>query len=155
MGVTQEFRDFIQRGNIVDLAIGIIIGTVFAALVGSLVADIIMPPVGLAVGGIDFAELFLILEEGSPPPPYLTLAAAREAGAVTINYGLFINAVITFLIVGLAAFFIVRTVNRLRKPEAPPPPPPPTATCPFCLESIPLEASRCRYCTSYVKEEPA
>ncbi len=154
MGIMKEFRDFMQRGNIVDLAIGIIIGTVFAALVGSLVADIIMPPVGRAVGGIDFAELFVILEEGSPPPPYTTLDAAREAGAVTINYGLFINALVTFLIVGLIAFFIVRTVNRLKRPEAPQAPPP-TATCPFCLESIPLKASRCRHCTSYVKETPA
>ncbi|HEU4525894.1 MAG TPA: large-conductance mechanosensitive channel protein MscL [Gemmatimonadales bacterium] len=146
----KEFKDFAMRGNVLDLAVGIIIGGAFGTIVKSLVDDVIMPPVGLALGNVDFADLFLLLKAGSKAaPPYATLAEAQAAGAVTINYGLFVNAVITFLIVAFAVFMLVRAANRLRPPEAPAAPT--TRECPFCRMAIPTGATRCPQCTSELR----
>ena len=128
----KEFKEFAVKGNVLDMAVGIIIGAAFGTIVKSLVDDVLMPPIGLLLGGVDFTDLFLTLKTGSIAGPYATLAAAREAGAVTINYGVFINGLISFLIVAFAVFMIVRSFNKLKKaeeaaPAAPPPPPEPTA----------------------------
>jgi large conductance mechanosensitive channel len=131
-----------MRGNVLDLAVAVIIGAAFGAIVKSLVDDIIMPPIGLLLGGVDFSNLFINLSGGSYP----TLAAAKEAGAATINYGVFLNNVITFLIVAFAVFMVVRAVNRMRRPA--PAPAVTTKECPFCASSIPLKATRCPACTS-------
>jgi large conductance mechanosensitive channel len=144
----QEFKAFVMRGNVLDLAVGVIIGAAFGAVVKSLVDDVIMPPIGVATGGIDFSDKFILLKAGAPPPPYASAAAAKEAGAVTLNYGAFLNNVITFLIVALAVFVLVRAVNRLY--ARPAPPTPNTRPCPFCTMTIPLAASRCPNCTSEV-----
>ena len=138
----KEFRAFLMRGNVVDLAVGIIIGGAFGTIVNSLVNDVIMPPIGLALGKVDFSNLFLLLHGGSKaPPPYASVAEAKAAGAVTINYGLFINSLISFLIVGFAVFLIVRGVNRLQRPSAAATPT--TKPCPACTLAIPLLAKRC------------
>ena len=146
----KEFKDFAMRGNVLDLGVGIIIGGAFGTIVKSLVDDVIMPPVGLALGNVDFADLFLLLKAGSKAaPPYATLAEAQAAGAVTINYGLFVNAVITFLIVAFAVFMLVRAANRLRPQEAPAAPT--TRECPYCRMAIPTGATRCPQCTSELR----
>ncbi len=143
----QDFKAFIMRGNVMDLAVGVIIGAAFGALVKSLVDDVIMPPIGLALGNVDFSSLYLLLKAGpKAPPPYASLADARAAGAVTLNYGVFLNTVITFFIVALAVFLLVRAVNRLYRRPAPPTPN--TKPCPFCAMTIPLAATRCPNCTS-------
>jgi len=142
----KEFKAFILRGNVVDLAIGIIIGVAFGAIVTSLVNDVVMPPIGLLLGNVDFSNMFVVLKEGTPPSPYATVAAAKAAGAVSINYGLFINTVLDFVIVAFAIFLLIRQVNRFKKAEAPAPPA--TKECPFCLSSVPLKASKCGFCTS-------
>ena len=140
----REFREFAMRGNVVDLAVGIIIGVAFGKIVTSLVNDIIMPPIGLVVGRVDFSNLFINLSGQS----YASLAEAKAAGAPTINYGVFLNNVIDFVIVAFAIFLLVRFINRLnRQPEAAPKAPT-TRECPFCLSSIPLRATRCPQCTS-------
>jgi large conductance mechanosensitive channel len=125
----QEFKDFAMKGNVLDMAVGIIIGAAFGTIIQSLVNDVVMPPVGLLLGGVDFTELFVVLSEGAAAGPYTTLAAAQEAGAVTINYGLFVNALVSFLIVAFAVFTVVRSFNRLKKQEeeAPAAPPAPSA----------------------------
>lgn len=146
--VFEEFKEFVSRGNVVDLAVGVIIGTAFGAIVKSLVADIIMPPLGLLLRKVDFSNLFLVLKEGDKPGPYYTVASAQEAGAVTLNYGMFINSVVAFLIVAIAVFFMVKAVNRLRREKAVVPPPPTTKECPFCFTLIPIKAIRCPNCTS-------
>ncbi len=144
-----EFKKFLMRGNVLDLAVGIIIGGAFGAIVTSLVNDIIMPPVGLALGNVDFSNLFVLLKEGpKAPPPYASLAAAKAAGAVTLNYGVFVNAFVTFLLVGFAVFLIVRAANRLQGPA--PASAPTTKDCPYCAMAIPLAARRCPHCTSEV-----
>jgi large conductance mechanosensitive channel len=149
----QEFKAFVMRGNVLDLAVGVIIGAAFGAVVKSLVDDVIMPPVGLATGGVDFSDKYLLLKAGEKAaPPYASLAAARDAGAVTLNYGAFINTVLTFLIVALAVFVLVRAVNRLYKRPAEPTPS--TKPCPFCTMTIPLAATRCPNCTSEVGALP-
>jgi large conductance mechanosensitive channel len=130
--VLKEFKQFAIKGNMLDMAVGIIIGAAFGTIVKSLVDDILMPPIGMLLGGVDFSDMFLTLQQGSMAGPYATLAAAREAGAVTMNYGLFINGVISFLIVAWAVFFVVKGFNKLKQaeeeaPAAPPPPPEPTA----------------------------
>jgi large conductance mechanosensitive channel len=130
MGIVREFRDFAVKGNMLDMAVGIIIGAAFGTIVTSLVSDILMPPIGLLMGGVDFTEKYLLLKAGDPLGPYATVAAAKEAGAVTLNWGMFINAIISFLIVALAVFFVIRGVNRIRnelerEKEAPTPEPPP------------------------------
>ena len=124
----KEFREFAMRGNVVDMAVGIIIGAAFGKIVDSLVKDVIMPPVGLLLGKVDFSNLFFVLRDGSSPGPYLTVEAAQKAGAVTFNYGIFINSVISFVIVAFAVFLLIRAINRLRqqeeaKPAAPTAPP--------------------------------
>jgi len=138
----KEFKDFLARGNVLDLAVGIIIGLAFGKIVSSLVNDIIMPPIGLLLGKVDFNNLFINLSG----KPYATLAAAKEAGAATINYGLFINTIIEFLIVALVVFLLVRQINKLMKPAAPPAPP--TKDCPYCYSAVPIKATRCPNCTS-------
>jgi large conductance mechanosensitive channel len=144
-----EFKKFLMRGNVLDLAVGIIIGGAFGAIVNSLVNDLVMPPIGLALGNVDFKDLFLVLKEGSlEPAPYATLAAAKEAGAVTLNYGLFVNALVTFLIVGFAVFLVVRAANRLKGPT--PDAAPSTKPCPECQMAIPVGARRCPHCTSQI-----
>ena len=140
----KEFREFAMRGSLVDLAVGFILGTAFATVVTSLVNDILMPPIGLVLGRVDFADLFINLSGGSYP----SLAAAKAAGAATINYGLFLNNVITFLIVAFAVFLIVRQVNRMR---AEPAPSPTTRNCPYCDSVISLKARRCPHCTTDLK----
>ena len=138
----KEFKDFIARGNVVDLAVGIIIGLAFGKIVTSLVNDIIMPPIGLLLGKVDFNNLFINLSG----KPYATLAAAKEAGAATINYGVFINTIIEFLIIALVVFLLVRQISKIMKPAAPPAPP--TKDCPYCYSAVPIKASRCPNCTS-------
>ncbi|HWR00907.1 MAG TPA: large-conductance mechanosensitive channel protein MscL [Chlorobaculum sp.] len=147
----KEFKEFAIKGNVVDMAVGIIIGGAFGALVNSLVTDMIMPPIGLLLKGVDFSNLFLVIREGSQPGPYLALAEAKRTGAVTLNYGLFVNSVIGFLIVTFAVYLLVRAVNKLRnpKPDAVPAPAPVlTKECPFCFSTIPAKAVRCPNCTS-------
>ena len=146
----KEFKAFAMRGNVLDLAVGIIIGGAFGTIVKSLVDDVIMPPIGLALGNVDFSNLFVMLKEGAKaPPPYSTLAEAHAAGAVTVNYGIFINSIITFLIVAFAVFMIVRAANRLKPPEAEAAPN--TKDCPYCRMAIPAGATRCPQCTSELR----
>jgi large conductance mechanosensitive channel len=123
--VFKEFREFAIKGNVVDLAVGVIIGGAFGTIVSSLVNDVIMPPIGLLLGGMDFKDFFVVLRAGTVPPPYASVPAAKAVGAVTLNYGLFLNAVINFLIVAWAIFLLVRAINRLRRQEAAAPAPPP------------------------------
>jgi len=148
MGIIKEFREFAVKGNVVDMAVGIIIGAAFGTVVRSLVDDVIMPPIGLLLGGVDFVDIFIPLRAGSVPGPYETLAAAQEAGAVTINVGQFLSAVITFLIVGFAVFLLVKAINRLKREEPVPPPAPTEKPCPRCTMNIPVAATRCPNCTS-------
>ncbi len=138
----KEFKEFIMRGNVVDLAVGIIIGGTFGKIVTSLVADVLMPPLGKIMGNMDFSGLFINLSG----TPYQSLAAAKAAGAATINYGLFINTVIDFIIVAAAIFMMIKQINRLRKPVDVAPPS--TKDCPYCLTHVPIKATRCRACTS-------
>ncbi len=153
----KEFRDFIMRGNVLDLAIGIIIGAAFGTIVNSLVKDIIMPPIGLLLGKVDFTNLFWVIRTGEiTPPPYATLADAQVAGAVTFNYGLFINTIIAFIIVAFAIFLIVRAFNKARqamesKKQKEAAAAAPTKDCPFCATAIPVKASRCPHCTSQLQ----
>jgi large conductance mechanosensitive channel len=143
----KDFKEFAVRGNVVDMAVGIIIGVAFGTIVKSMVDDLLMPPIGLALGGVDFTNLFLTLRQGEVAAPYATLAEAKEAGAVTLNYGVFVNSVVSFLIVAFAVFLVVRGVNAMRRKEAPPAAPT-TRDCPFCATAIPVKASRCPHCTS-------
>jgi len=149
----QDFKAFIMRGNVIDMAVGIIVGVAFGLVVNSLVKDVIMPPIGLALGNVDFSNLFAVLKEGATPGPYASLAAAQTAGAVTINYGVFINAIINLLIIAAAVFFlIVRPIARLQaRKKAGEPAAPTTKECPFCFTAIPIKASRCPNCTSALK----
>lgn len=142
----KEFREFVMRGNVLDLAVAVIIGGAFGKVVTSLVNDVLMPPVGLLLGAVDFSDLFLNLSGTS----YASLAEAQQAGAPTINYGLFLNTVIDFVIVAFVIFLMVRAANRMRKP-AQASAEPTTKDCPFCLSAIPLKATRCPQCTSDLK----
>ncbi len=144
----KDFKEFAMRGNVVDMAVGIIIGGAFGTIVKSLVSDVMMPPIGLLLGGVDFSDLFITLKEGSVAGPYATLASAQSAGAVTVSYGLFINAVISFLIVAFAVFLLIRGLNRMKREEEAPPAAPSDKECPHCLSRIPLKATRCAHCTS-------
>lgn len=141
----KEFKEFAMRGNVLDMAIGIIIGGAFGKIITSLVGDILMPPIGLVLGKVDFSNMFINLSG----QPYASLADAKKAGAAVISYGAFINTVIDFLIVAFVIFLVVRQVNRLKKPEAPAPPA--TKDCPYCASSIPVKAIRCPLCTSELK----
>ena len=146
----KEFKEFILRGNVLDLAVGIIIGAAFGTIVTSLVNDLIMPPIGLVLGNVDFTNMFIILREGAKAaPPYASLAEAKAAGAVTINYGAFVTTLVSFLIIAFAIFMVVRGVNKLRRQA--PPPAPPTKDCPYCCSSVALKATRCPHCTSELK----
>ncbi len=147
----KEFKEFAMKGNVVDMAVGIIIGAAFGAIVKSLVEDIIMPPIGVLLGNVDFSNLFIILKEGSVAGPYASIAAAQKAGAVTVNYGLFINTIISFTIVAFAVFLLVKSINRLRRQEEPPQEEPLTKECPFCLLAVPAKATKCGHCTSELK----
>jgi len=149
-----EFKKFAMRGNVIDMAVGIIIGAAFGTIVQSLVKDVITPPLGLLTGNVDFANLFVVLKEGSTEAPYATLQAAQEAGAVTINYGLFINTVISFTIVAFAVFLLIRYINKLQEPETGPAPPPTMKKCPHCVSDISVKATRCPHCTSDLEAEP-
>ena len=142
----KEFKKFAMRGNVLDMAVGIIIGGAFTPIVKSLVDDVMMPIVGLVLGRVDFGNLFVVLRQGAEAGPYATLEQARQAGAVTVNYGIFINTLVTFLIVAFAVFLLVRTVNRWQTPEEAPPPD--TKPCPFCKTAVALDATRCPACTS-------
>ena len=143
----KEFREFAMRGNVVDMAVGIIIGGAFGTIVRSLVDDVLMPPIGLLLGGVDFSNIFLVLKSGAVPGPYETLADAKTAGAVTVNAGVFVNALISFLIVAFAVFLLVRAINAMRRREAAPAVPT-TKDCPHCFTHIPIFATRCPNCTS-------
>jgi large conductance mechanosensitive channel len=147
----KEFKEFAMRGNVVDMAVGIIIGAAFGTIVKSLVADIIMPPIGLLLGNVDFSNLFIVLKQGAMAGPYANLVAAQEAGAVTMNYGVFFNTIISFLIVAFAVFLLIRGLNRLKKKEEAPPPEPTTKECPECLSVIPIKAVRCAHCGIQLK----
>jgi large conductance mechanosensitive channel len=140
----KEFREFALKGNAVDLAIGVIIGAAFGAIVTSLVSDILMPPIGKVMGGVDFSNLFLVLGDGSYP----SLKAAKDAGAATINYGVFINLVINFLIVAFVLFMVVKAMNRMKREQPAPAAAPTEKECPQCATSIPIKAKRCPHCTS-------
>jgi large conductance mechanosensitive channel len=144
----KDFKAFIERGNLLQLAVAFIMGVAFAAVITSLVNDIIMPAIGYALGGVDFTSLFAVIKEGDPAGPYNTVALAKEAGAVTINYGIFINTIIVFIIVALVLFFMVRAYMKTQKPaeEA-------SKDCPFCFTSIPIAAVRCPNCTSELGAE--
>jgi large conductance mechanosensitive channel len=144
----QEFREFAVKGNVVDMAVGIIIGGAFTLIVQSLVADVMNPLIGLLVGGVDFSNLFVVLRSGSVAGPYATLADAQAAGAVTLNVGLFINAVVSFTIVAFVVFLLVRTINRLKREEAVAPASPTEQPCPYCLMVVPIKATRCGHCTA-------
>ena len=149
----KDFKTFIMKGNVVDMTVGIIIGVAFGAIVSSLVKDVVMPPIGLALGKIDFANLAIVLKHGSPPGPYATLAAAQSAGAVTMNYGFFLNTIINFLIIAAVVFFfIVRPISRMQAPKkVVEPAAPTTRECPYCYSTISIRASRCPNCTSELK----
>jgi large conductance mechanosensitive channel len=151
----KEFKEFAMRGNVVDMAVGIIIGAAFGTIVKSLVADIIMPPIGLLLGNVDFSNLFIVLKQGATAGPFATIAEAQKAGAVTINYGMFANTVISFLIVAFAVFLLIRALNKLQRKEEAPPEEPTTKECPHCLSTIPIKATRCGHCTSELSAEPA
>ncbi|PKN16937.1 MAG: large conductance mechanosensitive channel protein MscL [Deltaproteobacteria bacterium HGW-Deltaproteobacteria-6] len=148
--MVEEFKKFILRGNVLDMAVGIIIGAAFGSIITSLVADVIMPPIGLLLGNVDFSNLFIVLKDGAKAAaPYASLAAAKQAGAVTMNIGVFINTIISFLIVALAIFLLIRSVNKLHQKQAEAPT---TQDCPYCLMSIPIKASRCGHCTADLKK---
>jgi large conductance mechanosensitive channel len=144
----KEFREFAMRGNVVDMAVGIIIGAAFGSIINSLVSDVIMPPIGLLLGKVDFTNLYVILQEGAIAGPYGSLIDAQEAGAVTLNYGVFINTIVSFVIVAFAVFLLIRSINRLEMEEETPPEEPTTKVCPFCDTEISIKASRCPHCTS-------
>lgn len=152
----KEFKAFIMRGSVVDLAVGIVIGAAFGAIVNSLVKDVIMPPVGLLLGDVNFSNMFVVLSEGSVPGPYASLATAAEAGAVTLNYGVFINTIVSFLLIALSIFFLVvkplnRIAERRKAADAKSAAAPLTKSCPFCATDIPKKAYRCPNCTSQLE----
>ena len=147
MSMMSEFKQFALRGNVVDMAVGIVIGVAFGKIVSSFVSDVLMPPIGLLLGGVDFANLFVNLG----PENHATLAAAKEAGAATINYGVFVNTIISFVIVAFAIFMVIRNLNKLKRKEEAPPAEPTTKECPFCVSTIPIKAVRCAHCTVELK----
>jgi large conductance mechanosensitive channel len=146
----KEFKEFAMRGNVVDMAVGIIIGAAFGTIVKSLVDDVIMPPIGLLLGSADFSDLFITLKQGATAGPYLTLLAAKEAGAVTLSYGAFFNTVISFLIIAFSVFILIKGVNKMKRQQEVPHAEPTTKECPHCLSIIPIKANRCAFCTSEV-----
>jgi large conductance mechanosensitive channel len=151
MRMFKEFKEFAMRGSVVDMAVGIIIGAAFGTIVKSLVDDIIMPPIGLLLGRVDFSNLFVVIKSGKMAGPYITLADAKAAGAVTMNLGVFFNTVISFLIIAFAVFLIIKQINVLKRKEAAKPALPTTKECLYCLSTVPIKASRCPHCTSELK----
>jgi large conductance mechanosensitive channel len=150
----KEFKEFAMRGNVIDMAVGIVIGAAFGTIVKSLVSDIIMPPIGLLLGKVDFSNLFAVLKQGETVAgPYASLVDAQAAGAVTINYGVFIDTVISFIVIAFAIFMVIRSMNKFKKKEEAPPAEPTTQDCPYCLTSIPIKATRCPNCTSKLVAE--
>jgi large conductance mechanosensitive channel len=148
----KEFKEFAMKGNVLDMAVGIIIGAAFGSIIASLVSDVLMPPIGLLLGNVDFSNLFLVLKQGATAAgPYATLAEAQKAGAVTVNYGLFINSIINFVIIAFAIFMMIRWMNRLKRQPVQAAPTPTTKECLYCLSTIPLKATRCPQCTSELK----
>jgi large conductance mechanosensitive channel len=148
----KEFKEFAMRGNVIDMAVGIIIGAAFGTIISSLVADVIMPPIGLLLGNVDFSNFFITLKQGvKAAGPYASLAEAKAAGAVTMNIGVFINTVISFVIVAFAIFLLIRSINQMKKKEEAPAAAPTTKDCPHCMVSIPIKATRCPHCTSELK----
>jgi large conductance mechanosensitive channel len=143
----KEFKEFAMRGNVLDMAIGIVIGAAFGKIVTSFVSDILMPPIGLLMGGVDFSNIFIVLGEGD----YASLDAAKEAGAATWNIGLFINTMIDFLIIAFAIFLVVKAINNMKRKEAVPPPASSEKSCTFCATTIPIKATRCPNCTSQLE----
>jgi len=141
----KEFKEFVMRGNVVDLAIGVVIGAAFGKIVTSFVEDILMPPIGLALGNVDFSNLFINLSGKNYP----SIAAAKAAGAATLNYGIFINNIINFLIIAFVIFLLIRQINRMQRPE--PAAAPATKDCPYCLSAVPIKATKCAHCTSELK----
>jgi len=152
----KEFKEFAMRGSVVDMAVGIVIGAAFGSIVKSFVDDVLMPPIGLLLGNVDFSNLFITLKEGAKAAgPYASLAAAKAAGAVTLNLGLFINTVISFLIIAFAVFLVIKGLNSMQREKAAPTAEPTTRECPFCRSTIPLKATRCPHCTSELGAAPA
>lgn len=144
----KEFKEFVMRGNVIDMAVGIVIGAAFGTIVQSLVKDVIMPPIGILLGNVDFTNIFTVIKQGAAAGPYATLADAQAAGAVTMNWGVFVNTVIGFLIIAFVIFMLIKQVNRLKRQEEAPPAVPTTKECPHCFSTIPIKASRCPFCTS-------
>ena len=152
----KDFKEFVMRGNVVDMAVGIVIGAAFGGIVKSFVDDVLMPPIGLLLGNVDFSNLFITLKEGAKAAgPYASLAAAKAAGAVTLNLGLFINTIISFIIIAFAVFLVIQGVNRMKREKVAPPPESTTKECPFCRSTISLKATRCPHCTSELGTAPA
>lgn len=158
MGWISEFKSFALRGNVVDLAVGFTVGAAFTTIAKSLVDDILMPPIGLVLGRVDFSEIYLLLQEGKTPAPYATLAEAKAAGAVTLNVGVFANHCLTLLIVAFAMFLIIRAINRMNERlvaefgfKKTKPSDPDNKKCPYCLSTIPYQATRCAHCTSQLE----
>ena len=147
----KEFREFAMKGSVIDMAVGIIIGAAFGTIVNSLVQDVIMPPIGLLLGNADFSNIFAVLKEGKVTGPYASVAAAKAAGAVTINFGVFVNTIISFILIAFAVFLLVRTINRMRRQEEAPAPVPATKECTYCFSAIPIKATRCPNCTSELR----
>ena len=144
----KEFKEFAMKGNVVDMAVGIVIGAAFGSIIKSLVADVIMPPIGLLLGNVDFSNLFFVIKQAPVEGVFATLAEAQKAGAVTINYGMFINTIISFIIVAFAIFLVIKNLNALKREEEAPPEEPTTKECPHCFSEIPIKATRCGFCTS-------
>jgi large conductance mechanosensitive channel len=144
----KEFKEFAMKGNVVDMAVGIIIGAAFGTIVKSLVDDVIMPPIGLLLGNVDFSNLFITMKQGTVAGPYATLAIAKAAGAVTLSYGAFLNTIVSFLIVAFSVFLLIKGINKLKRDKEVPPAVPTTKDCPFCFTSIPIKAVKCPHCTS-------
>lgn len=150
--ILAEFKKFVMRGNVIDMSVGIIIGAAFTKIVNSMVSDILMPPLGLLMGKVDFSNWFIVLKPGvSTPAPYESLSAAQAAGATTLNIGNLLNAVISFLIVALCIFMLIKLINKLNALKETPAEAPTTKKCPYCCMEIPLEATRCGHCTSSLK----
>ncbi len=147
----KEFKEFAIKGSVIDMAVGIIIGAAFGTIVTSLVQDVIMPPIGLLLGNVDFSNIFAVLKEGKAAGPYASVAAAKAAGAVTMNFGVFLNTIISFILIAFAVFLLVRSINRLKRQEEAPAPAPTTKECTYCFSAIPIKATRCPNCTSDLK----
>ena len=148
----KEFKEFAMRGNVVDMAVGIIIGAAFGTIVKSLVADVLMPPIGILLGNVDFSNLFFIIKEGTTSGPFSTLAEAKESGAVVVAWGAFLNTIISFLIVAFAVFIVIRNLNKLKREKEAPAPEPTTKECGYCFSTIPIKATKCPSCTSALED---